>query len=395
MAKKKHVEEHENLERWLVSYADFITLLFATFVVLYALSQLDLVKFKDLQISLRKAFSPESIIQGDTSILNSQGQSILSSGADPEASMISPIFENMEAKYEESSFSEVKNSLDSMQSLSDIQGVQSNISERGLTITFIDSLIFSSGSAVLRPGAIPTLRKVAGILREKFPDHPIRVEGHTDNLSIKSGVFPSNWELSAARASTVVRFMISNFDFAKNRFAAIGYADSKPVAPNKTEKDRAKNRRVEIVILRNKLLKAEPFIPGLNKARVDRVKEIEKEQQSTLKQYDSVSEAARKLMQDSGQTNQAVLRLDDSYQKESEKISKQIKSKEKSISSQEKPQQPSTPKAQDKTPLNKTESSNTQSNKAQSKDASPNDAVSNLVKEHKDKDNMLILREKK
>ncbi|MFH0703179.1 MAG: flagellar motor protein MotB [bacterium] len=326
--KRHHAEEHENLERWLVSYADFITLLFATFVVLYALSQLDLEKFKELKISLQKAFSAQTVLKGDEGIL-SQSNSILSENASNGKDLVPAIIE-LEAKYEDSTFNEAKKSLDELEKTKDIEGVETSINERGLIISLIDSLFFSSGSAEVRKNAYPALEKVGRMLKIKFSDHAIRVEGHTDSIPTSSALYPSNWELSSSRASSIIRFFINNFDFHKNRFAAIGYADSKPIASNSLEDGRKKNRRVEIVVLRNKFIKAEPVMSGINQDRLKTIKELEKKQQKMLENYkNNASDAAKNLMQETGQSIKDVLLYEDPYEKESARIAKELKEKEK------------------------------------------------------------------
>lgn len=327
MAKKKHAEEHENLERWLVSYADFMTLLFATFVVLYALSQLDLAKFKDMSISLKKAFAAPSVIQGEQSIMDSSGDSILDS-ADNESNMIPPLFENIEAKFEQENFNQTKEDVEKLTSSNEIEGVDIKISERGLVISLSESLFFPSGSAEIKQTAYKSLKSVGKLLQSKYSDHAIRVEGHTDSEPMKSSIYPSNWELSSARAASVVRFFLSNFKFNKNRFAVVGYADGRPVADNTTTSGKSKNRRVEIVVLRNKLAKSESKIKGLNRDRIDKIKEYEKIQQKELKQYQSVSDAAKILMRNSGKSIQDILLFHDDYDKQSEQLLKELKLKE-------------------------------------------------------------------
>lgn len=327
MARKKHAEEHENLERWLVSYADFMTLLFATFVVLYALSQLDLAKFKDLQISLRKAFAAPQILQGDKAILDSAGSSILTSGSDPASSIITPLFENMEAKQEESAFDKTKEAVEETIKEGKQQGVEVNTTDRGLVITVVENLIFGSGSAEIKPSGYPALEKIGKLLKAQYPDHLIRVEGHTDNIPIK-GIYPSNWELSSARSSSVIRFIIERLKFQSNRFAAIGYADSKPVSSNSTEEGRRQNRRVEIIVLRNKLIDSEPFTPDLNQTRAEHVKNLQEERQKIVDKYTNVSDAARKLMRDTGKSIDDIILPDDPYERETIKYEKELKEKE-------------------------------------------------------------------
>lgn len=259
MAKKKKHEEHENLERWLVSYADFITLLFATFVILYALSQLDLAKFKLLKVSLNEAFTPTIFSGKQDTILTNQGDKLLNeSKQGDDVNILPPINPNLEEKKMEEAKKEVEEEIVKEK----IEGVSVKIDKRGLIISLVDSIFFDPGSAFLKSGALEALNKVAGVIKKKFPGYHIRIEGHTDSLPISSAVFPSNWELSASRASSVVRHFISKFSIDKDLFSAVGYADTVPIAPNNIESGRKKNRRVEIVILNSKTTEAEAKAPN-------------------------------------------------------------------------------------------------------------------------------------
>lgn len=251
MARKKKHEEHENLERWLVSYADFITLLFAVFVVLYALSQLDLAKFKDLKISLAEAFAP-TLIQGKGSksaLLDKAGEKVLNENKQgDDVNILPPINPQLELKKEQ----EVKEELQKAIEKGDLKGVSIKVDKRGLVISLVDSIFFDSGSANLKDKSKTILQKVAFTIKKEFPGNKIRIEGHTDSDPIHTGAFPSNWELSAARASSVVRYFISDFKMDKQAFSAVGYADAIPIAPNDNSQNKQKNRRVEIVILNSK-----------------------------------------------------------------------------------------------------------------------------------------------
>ncbi len=257
MAKKKKAEEHENLERWLVSYADFMTLLFATFVVLYALSQINVNEFKKVEESLKKAFSAQSMIDGGSGVLT-QGNSVMDANA--ANSMIdSLMMEYISPRYEQESYEKIKKDLDAMTKNEEIKGVSTTIDERGLVITITDkAILFPSGSAQLPNGAEKVLDKVGKLIVEKFAMHSIRVEGHTDNLPIK-GKYPSNWELSSARSSAIVRYLIKRFKILPDLMSAVGYADTRPVATSKDPDYLAKNRRVEIIVQRNQYKKLDHY----------------------------------------------------------------------------------------------------------------------------------------
>lgn len=257
MARKKKHEEHENLERWLVSYADFMTLLFATFVVLYALSQINVNEFKKVEESLKKAFSAHSILDGGSGVMNSSDSLM---DADSANSMIdSLMMEYISPRYEQDSYEQIKKDVDEMAKNGELKGVNAKVDERGLVITINDDgIMFPSGSAVLSDSAMKTLETVGRLIVEKFAMHSIKVEGHTDHQPIK-GAYPSNWELSSARASSIVRYMIKKFYILPDLFSAIGYADTRPVVKGNDLASMAKNRRVEIVVQRNQYKKLDHY----------------------------------------------------------------------------------------------------------------------------------------
>ena len=249
MAKKHKHEEHENLERWLVSYADFITLLFATFVVLYALAQVDAVDFAKLEESLKHAFSQNTLFEGQQDIMD--GSQSLFDQQQANSFIPSLMVEYISPKYEEDSFKEIANEIKELSEMGELDGISSKITEKGLLLTFDDKYLFAPASAYLAPDARKLLDKVGVLICKKFVLHHMVIEGHTDSLAIKSSQFPSNWELSGARACSVVRYLIDRFKFSPSLFSAIGYADTRPVENAISPKDPA-NRRVEILILKNK-----------------------------------------------------------------------------------------------------------------------------------------------
>ncbi len=257
MAKKKKPEEHENLERWLVSYADFMTLLFATFVVLYALSQLNVNEFKKVEESLRKAFSVQSLLDGGRGVM-SQGESIVDANA-ANSVIDSLMMEFISQKYEQESYEQIKKQIDDMNKNGTLSNVSAIIDERGLVIIISDKdVLFKSGSAELTDEAKKILEKVGKLIVERFAMHIIKVEGHTDNVPV-TGRYPSNWELSSARASSIVRYLIDRFKILPNLMAAIGYADTRPADKGTDAASLAKNRRVEIVVQRNQFKHLDHF----------------------------------------------------------------------------------------------------------------------------------------
>ena len=293
MAKKKPAEEHENLERWLVSYADFITLLFATFVVLYALSQIDISEFGKLEDSIKAAFKAPSLIEGSDAMLDGSDSILDANAAD---SVIAPLMlEYISPKYEEESFKDIKDSIDEMKKSGDLDGVDAQITDKGLLITFKDDFLFHSASAQLTEQALKTLDNIGVLIGEKFALHYIRVEGHTDSQPINSFIFPSNWELSGARSSAIIRYFIQRFKFMPNIFTSVGYGDTRPVADNKTPENRAKNRRVEILVLKNKFKKLEHPSSAILTQSKKAQEQFQTERAETLKIVTESSDALQRL----------------------------------------------------------------------------------------------------
>jgi chemotaxis protein MotB len=251
MARKRRVEEHENHERWLVSYADFITLLFAFFVVMYAVSSVNEGKYKVLSNSLSNAFlnstnksggQPVAVTQGAQSLL---AQPIVSIGQRPEPKKVE------EKKVEQRK--KMKNIAgDIMAALQPLvaQGkVRLLETSRGVTIEINDSILFPAGQAKLQPASISAMLAIAEVLA--VSDFPITIEGHTDNVPIATPQFPSNWELSAMRATTVLR-LFNDGGVGAERLTAIGYGETRPLETNTTIEGRARNRRVSILIDSNR-----------------------------------------------------------------------------------------------------------------------------------------------
>ncbi len=297
MAKKPKPPEHENLERWLVSYSDFITLLFATFVVLYALSQTDVAELSKIDESLQRAFSTASILQGNDGVLDS-GQSILDSAAgngfiqELMAEYISP-------KYESQSFEQIEKTIEELTKSGQLEGVEAKVTDQGLSITFQEKYLFDSGSAELSKKSQALLDKVGVLIFEKFVMHSIRIEGHTDSMPIASAKYPSNWELSSARACTVVRYMIKRFKFNPALFTAVGFADTRPAKNNQGQINSRLSRRVEILVLKtkyNSLEKHQNIVLKMNKEQQIELQSKRKELISQIKSQNNISPAAEALI---------------------------------------------------------------------------------------------------
>ncbi|WP_301102957.1 flagellar motor protein MotD [Propionivibrio sp.] len=241
MARRKRPEEHDNHERWLVSYADFITLLFAFFVVMYALSTVNEGKYRILSNSMVSAFRNVPInASSDLPVVVPPPILAL-----PKPSAAVKAQDAVKQKQREKMRNVAKDILEVMAPLIEQGKVRVLETSRGVTIEINDSILFSPGQALLQPALIKAMRAIADVLAPT--DFPITIEGHTDNVPIKTAQFPSNWELSAVRATTVLR-LFSDSGVAGDRLTAIGYADTRPVEPNLLADGRARNRRVTILI---------------------------------------------------------------------------------------------------------------------------------------------------
>ncbi len=301
MARKKPPEEHENLERWLVSYGDFITLLFATFVVLYALAQVDATDFAKLEESLKNAFSQGALFDGQPALMD--GSESLFDQQQANSFIPSLMLEYISPKYEQDSFNEIEESIKELKDVGELEGISSKITDKGLLLTFDDKYLFAPGAATLDTKAQRMLDQVGVLICKKFVLHAMRVEGHTDSQPIHSDKYPSNWELSGARASSVVRYMISRFQFNPSLFSAIGYADTRPLDTASSPKDPA-NRRVEILILKNSYKNKYESTKGsavqLSKSQQEAIQKL-RQQVIEKVEEDSISPAARKLLDDNKQ----------------------------------------------------------------------------------------------
>lgn len=298
MAKKQKHPEHENLERWLVSYADFITLLFATFVVLYALAQVDATDFAKLEESLKNAFSQNTLFDGQQALMD--GSDSIFDQQQANSFIPSLMLEYISPRYEEESFKEIEESIQELTKAGELDGISAKITDKGLLLTFDDKYLFAPASAYLDSNARKLLDKVGVLICKKFVLHAMRIEGHTDSDPIHTEKYPSNWELSASRASSVVRYMINRFKFSPSLFSAIGYADTRPLETAISPKDPA-NRRVEILILKNRYKREfetrNDFTLNLTKAQQEA---IQKQRAQIIRavEGDSISPAARKLLEE-------------------------------------------------------------------------------------------------
>ena len=232
-------EEHSNHERWLVSYADFITLLFAFFVVLYATSTQNEEKEKSFENSVRASFKMVGLGPERSPHLTS-----------PPGQIFDP-FDMVQKRdtgtgeLEESVERILQKNLTTEERKQTISGIRHD--NVGVRISLSAATFFPSGSAKIRLPALRTLDKIAGIL--KASNRNIIIEGHTDSLALVGGNLESNWELAGLRATSVVRYLIKYQQMDPKKLSATSYADQRPIVPNTTERNRAKNRRIEILIV--------------------------------------------------------------------------------------------------------------------------------------------------
>ncbi len=212
--------EDNDKDRYLITYADLITLLLGLFIILYAISNIDLLKYEKMMSAIGNVFGGASVINGQPA-----GKSVT----------VEPI-------------AKLKDELNSLiTELNYTKSISVEQNERGLILHILDDILFSSGSADLNNSSEIILNKLATIIK-KLPND-IRVEGHTDNIPIKSSLYPSNWHLSVARALNTAYFLIDNENMNPDKVSIVGYSEYRPIESNVTPIGRAKNRRVDLVIL--------------------------------------------------------------------------------------------------------------------------------------------------
>ena len=241
--KRRPEAEKDNSERWMLSYLDFITLLFVFFVLLYSMSNVDAEKYEALAKSMNSALagdkqslesgqqgSPEEMLAGITT--TSDGLTVDENGNVVEEDLL-----------------DVVNLVNTLIAEKGLQNqVTVNMGDIGVWITFKDYVLFDSGSTAIKPETIGTLIELGGIL--KTVDNYVRIEGYTDNVPINNSIYNNNWDLSVMRASEVLDLIVTSAGFPPQKISAIGYGEYRPIATNDTAEGRSKNRRVDIVILR-------------------------------------------------------------------------------------------------------------------------------------------------
>jgi len=264
--RKRHIEPPEDHNRWLISYADFITLLFAFFVVMYAISSVNVGKYRVLSDSMSEAFERKGAKQSTSELTEGEGDSSLPiSLGEPATSAIEPIVLDHFITAEELRDVEISEEVleerrrlgriaeqfaSALESFIADDLVEIKKNDLWVEIEIKSELLFASGDAALQSKATPVLKKISEVLQAT--ENVIYVEGHTDNIPIETIEFPSNWDLSSARAVSVARELVYN-GTDPARLAAVGYGDNHPIADNQSAEGRFKNRRVTLVLISNSL----------------------------------------------------------------------------------------------------------------------------------------------
>jgi chemotaxis protein MotB len=233
--KKRPQEPPKGAPRWMVTFSDLVTLILVFFILLFSMSQIDITKFK----AIAESFKDRAILDFNPSIVPMENP--------PETEEEDSNKENDGAESEEPNLDQLLSEIEAFLNENGLQDViLANRTERGVVLVLDEQVLFESGEAEIIGAQNDFLDKVGSML-QNMPNI-VKVEGHTDNRPITTFRFPSNWELSAARSSSVIRYFIDHFQLDSSRFIAIGYGETRPVVPNTTPENLKKNRRVEIVI---------------------------------------------------------------------------------------------------------------------------------------------------
>lgn len=242
--------------KWMVTYSDMVTLILVFFILLFSMSQIDQQKFQAISQSFQERvifdFLPSSV-----PMENPTNNPVLDDHQGPNKQDSEEFLETAknngeeETRVKEDKMERLVNEVEEFLDDNNLNGViTANRTSQGVELVLQDNIFFDTGEAVILNEGVPFLEKI-GTLISRIPNE-IKVEGHTDNRPIQGYRYPSNWELSGARASSVVRFLIEEFDIDEARFTIAGYGETRPIAPNDSAKNMSKNRRVEIVILDEK-----------------------------------------------------------------------------------------------------------------------------------------------
>lgn len=259
MKKNNEEPEKENSERWLLTYSDLITLLLVFFIILYSISSVDKQKFESVISSLRQTFTGGSYSGGNGSGNGNgtgTGNDIIPSESSSPSSQPSSSPSATGGGYGNgwvTENDEMNKALIEIAKLIKEYNLENNlnvgIEKRGLVVSIKSHVLFDSGVAQINSDSMELMDRI-GKLFEPLSNHQIRVEGHTDNVPINTSQYPSNWELSSARATNVLQYLIPHANLDPSKVSAVGYGEFRPKYPNDTAENRAKNRRVDIVIVK-------------------------------------------------------------------------------------------------------------------------------------------------
>lgn len=255
MKNEYYSNSNDYINRWVISYADFVTMLLALFMIMFATSHMGENKIKDVNQSIKKVFTQKTITE--------DSQEKIEEAAIQEINQTQTNVKNVETKTDKPQvFESSTNSiLDGGDGILDASKVMEQIKEdintetsikvlksnKGIVIRLNDTMLFDPGSDIIKAEAIATLEKIADSVA-KF-QNPIVIEGHTDSMPIMTNRFPSNWELSTARATNIIKYLIQQKKLPPSRLSAVGYGEYMPIEDNSTPQGRAKNRRVDIIVL--------------------------------------------------------------------------------------------------------------------------------------------------
>lgn len=243
--------------KWMVTYSDMVTLILVFFILLFSMSQIDSVKFEALAESFKNQmifdFYPSPVpMENPTEKTETQENGDMSSEFETPAEVKNKSDQVQTAAVEKDKLDQLLQEVEAFLDKNNLNNVISaNRTDRGVVLVLQEKVLFESAEAEIIDSGKPFLNKV-GTLLDNIPN-PVLVEGHTDNRAISNFRFPSNWELSGARASGVIRYLIENKDLAPQRFSAVGYGDTRPLVENNSPENWKKNRRVEMVILEPKM----------------------------------------------------------------------------------------------------------------------------------------------
>ena len=233
------------INRWVISYADFVTMLLALFMVMFATSSMGDLKVKDVNKSIQKVFNAQSVT---TNTKDTENVKNVETQQDPQST-----FDNTGKTILDGNngILDTETVLQKMKQLENDTELQTSVkvlkTDRGVVIRLNDTMLFDTGSAIIKPQAKATLDKISSSLASF--ENPVLIEGHTDSMPIRTEKYPSNWELSTARATNIIKYLTQAHKFPPSRLSAVGYGEYMPVEQNTTPQGRAKNRREDIIVL--------------------------------------------------------------------------------------------------------------------------------------------------